>query len=171
MATVFSDEPSQPTGTKPGGFPPASGSGKVSRSRAVLPGDDTGNPVSTGRGGIAASLRVKKAGTKDAPGKEKTVNEFQMGLQTQAPGYMPNKPGPGVKRANRKGGVTGGQPSRRAKKQVRKTSPYSKNRTGVKTTKMATGYKSMMLGNPIQKQVPQSNMPGAFNFPGSAPLL
>lgn len=59
-----------------GGFPPASGSGKVSESRAQLPGNDKGNPVSTGNGGIKTSLRIKNAGCKDAPGLEKTVNLF-----------------------------------------------------------------------------------------------
>lgn len=33
-------------------------------------------PFSTGKGGIPASLKVKAAGTKDAPGKDKTVLEF-----------------------------------------------------------------------------------------------
>jgi hypothetical protein len=32
--------------------------------------------VSTGKGGIPASLKVKAAGTKDAPGVDKTVNKF-----------------------------------------------------------------------------------------------
>lgn len=40
-------------------------------------GDKTeGGLVSTGNGGIPKSLSIKAAGTKDAPGKEKTVLEF-----------------------------------------------------------------------------------------------
>lgn len=33
-------------------------------------------PTSTGKGGIPASLKIKAAGTKDAPGLEKNVNLF-----------------------------------------------------------------------------------------------
>lgn len=67
----------EPVGRRTGGgFPPARGSKTVSESRAALPGNDKGNPVSTGRGGIKASLRIKNAGCKDAPGVEKTVNLF-----------------------------------------------------------------------------------------------
>lgn len=74
---IFSDEPSQQLGTRTGGgFPPARHNGSVSASRAELSGNDTKNPISTGRGGIKASLRMKNAGTKDTPGTEKTVNLF-----------------------------------------------------------------------------------------------
>lgn len=59
-----------------GGFPPARGSRAVPESRAALSGNDKGNPVSTGNGGLKTSLRVKNAGCKDAPGLEKTVNLF-----------------------------------------------------------------------------------------------
>lgn len=58
------------------GFPPAKGKKSVSPAQVNLPGNDTGNPVSTGKGGIPASLKIKKAGTKDTPGVDKTVNEF-----------------------------------------------------------------------------------------------
>lgn len=33
-------------------------------------------PVSTGKGGIPNSLKLKKAGTSNAPGVEKNVNQF-----------------------------------------------------------------------------------------------
>jgi len=59
-----------------GGFPPARNSRQVTEANAALPGNDKGNPVSSGNGGIPASLRIKKAGTKDTPGTEKTVNTF-----------------------------------------------------------------------------------------------
>lgn len=51
-------------------FPPAKGNGKPKVETY-----DCG-PASTGNGGIAKSLKIKAAGTKDAPGKEKSVLEF-----------------------------------------------------------------------------------------------
>jgi len=73
----YSDEPSQQLGTRTGGgFPPASGGkgmGDVHYAKGAVP---KVGPTSTGKGGIAASLKVKKAGTQDAPGLEKTVNLF-----------------------------------------------------------------------------------------------
>jgi hypothetical protein len=53
-------------------FPPAKGSG--SPKNVNLPGNDQGNPVSTGSGGIPASLKIKAAGTKNSPGVERDVN-------------------------------------------------------------------------------------------------
>lgn len=59
-------------------FPPSKGNKSVSESQAALPGNDQGNPVSTGNGGIKKSLQVKAAGTKNAPGAgpNKDVNTF-----------------------------------------------------------------------------------------------
>lgn len=57
-------------------FPPAQGQRVLTEANTALPGNDKGNPVSTGRGGIKASLRIKNAGSHDAPGTEKTVNIF-----------------------------------------------------------------------------------------------
>jgi hypothetical protein len=51
-------------------FPPAKGTKKASIPSYDCP------PVSTGKGGIPASLKVKAAGSKDAPGVEKKVNLF-----------------------------------------------------------------------------------------------
>lgn len=53
------------------GFPPKKASKKP---KGKSPGDYS--TTTTGKGGIAASLRVKNAGTKDAPGVEKTVNNL-----------------------------------------------------------------------------------------------
>ena len=67
----------EPVGRRTGGgFPPARGTRVIREGVAALPGNDKGNPVSTGRGGIPTSLRLKKAGTHDAPGTDKTVNLF-----------------------------------------------------------------------------------------------
>jgi hypothetical protein len=38
--------------------------------------NENGGPTSTGKGGIPNSLKVKAAGTKGAPGIEKTVNNL-----------------------------------------------------------------------------------------------
>lgn len=56
------------------GFPPAKGN----RPNPPTPPQVTGErgPISTGNGGIKASLKVKAAGTKNAPGLDKTVNLF-----------------------------------------------------------------------------------------------
>lgn len=54
------------------GFPPAKGNQKPSKPAQIV---DLG-PVSTGNGGIKMSLRVKAAGTKNAPGLPKDVNTF-----------------------------------------------------------------------------------------------
>ena len=51
-------------------FPP-----KGASKNAPVPTTET-PAVSTGKGGIPASLKIKAAGTKNAPGKEKTVNYF-----------------------------------------------------------------------------------------------
>lgn len=59
-----------------GGFPPARGRKGYTENSVALPGNDKCNPVSTGKGGIKASLRVKNAGSHNAPGVEKTVNLF-----------------------------------------------------------------------------------------------
>jgi len=42
---------------------------------ASVPNTET-PAVSTGKGGIPNSLKIKAAGTKDAPGVDKTVNKF-----------------------------------------------------------------------------------------------
>lgn len=52
------------------GFPPKQGGN--SKPLKVV---DTAT-VTTGKGGIPASLKIKAAGTKDAPGVEKNVNAF-----------------------------------------------------------------------------------------------
>lgn len=52
-------------------FPPKS----ASQSAPSIPVKNCG-PTSLGNGGIPASLKVKAAGTKDAPGLEKNVNLF-----------------------------------------------------------------------------------------------
>lgn len=57
-------------------FPPLKGGNSKSISGY---GDGTGTtvgPTSTGSGGIPKSLKIKAAGTKDAPGLEKNVNLF-----------------------------------------------------------------------------------------------
>lgn len=51
-------------------FPP-----KGAKKNVIVVKPDT-PAVSTGGGGIPASLKVKAAGTKDAPGLEKNVNAF-----------------------------------------------------------------------------------------------
>lgn len=80
-------------------------------------------------------------------------------MQNQAPGYKPAKSKPGIKKGSKQ--VRGGN----AKKNVRKTSAYSKNRTGIKTTKMPQSYKGMMMNQPLSRVPVQSNnMPG-FNAP------
>lgn len=53
-------------------FPPS----KAKGGAPVQPQDVAPAPVSTGNGGIPKSLKVKAAGTKDAPGLEKNVNAF-----------------------------------------------------------------------------------------------
>jgi hypothetical protein len=53
------------------GFPPSKGNKSVSQASVTLPS----NPVPTGKT-IEQSLKVKAAGTKDAPGVEKNVNCF-----------------------------------------------------------------------------------------------
>jgi hypothetical protein len=55
------------------GFPPAKSNKSVSQASAALP--NASNPVPTGKT-IDQSLKVKAAGTKDAPGVEKNVNCF-----------------------------------------------------------------------------------------------
>ena len=54
------------------GFPPLKGN----RTNPPDPSQVTGErgPISTGNGGIKASLKIKAAGTKDSPGLEKNVN-------------------------------------------------------------------------------------------------
>lgn len=52
------------------GFPP-----KKANVKPNIPSYDC-PPVSTGNGGLAKSLKLKNAGTKNAPGNEKTVNLF-----------------------------------------------------------------------------------------------
>lgn len=67
----------EPAGRNTGGsFPPSRGTRVLREAEAALPGNDKGNPVSTGNGGIKTSLRVKNRGSHDAPGTEKTVNLF-----------------------------------------------------------------------------------------------
>lgn len=51
-------------------FPPAKGKGPI---KPVYNSVETG-AVSTGKGGLPASLKIKRAGTKDLPQIEKTVN-------------------------------------------------------------------------------------------------
>lgn len=88
-------------------------------------------------------------------------------MQHQAPSYRPTnkKRIKGVRIGNQ---VTSNQ-SRSAvvkKQRVRKTSPYSKNRSGVKTTK-TPGMKGSTMNQPMAPRVPvQSNSPGAFPFSG-----
>ena len=53
-------------------FPPK----QPKKAAPVQPVEAVKNPVSIGRGGIKASLKVKAAGSQAAQGKEKTVNEF-----------------------------------------------------------------------------------------------
>lgn len=53
-------------------FPPSKANQKASKPAQVV---DLG-PVSTGKGGIPASLKIKAAGTVNSPGVEKTVNLF-----------------------------------------------------------------------------------------------
>jgi hypothetical protein len=52
------------------GFPPK----KASKSAPAVLADPIPGPVSTGGGGIPASLKIKAAGTKNAPGVERDVN-------------------------------------------------------------------------------------------------
>jgi len=52
------------------GFPPARKQGVPNLPNYDCP------PVSTGKGGIGYSLKLKARGTKDAPGIDKTVNGF-----------------------------------------------------------------------------------------------
>jgi len=54
------------------GFPPLKGG----RSNPPSPAQVTGErgPISTGNGGIKASLKIKAAGTVNSPGLEKNVN-------------------------------------------------------------------------------------------------
>lgn len=92
-------------------------------------------------------------------------------MQNQAPGYVPRKKRAikGVRKGN-DGNVRQASKKAGKNKQVRKTSAYSKNRTGFKMTTLP-GYKSFALESsmkPIQQQ--SNNLPG-FNFPGAAPLL
>ena len=54
------------------GFPPA----KASRKAPVQPEEAVKNPVSTGKGGLTASIKVKNAGTTPSAGVEKNVNAF-----------------------------------------------------------------------------------------------
>lgn len=96
-------------------------------------------------------------------------------MQNQAPGYSaPKKRVKGVKKGSsqvRTGQSPKGRTKAKVNKQVRKTSWYSKNRAGVKTTK-TPGMKSTALGPSIQRQQPMTNnQAGAFEFPGAAPLL
>jgi hypothetical protein len=53
-------------------FPPAKGSSK----RSAPPVAPEVGPVSTGKGGLKFTLKVKAAGTTNAPGVDKTVNLF-----------------------------------------------------------------------------------------------
>jgi len=41
-----------------------------------VPAENPNASISKGNGGIPASLKVKAAGTKDAPGVDKNVNQF-----------------------------------------------------------------------------------------------
>ena len=90
-------------------------------------------------------------------------------MQTQAPGYKPSKNNaPGYKKGVR-GNVKTGNKKGNMNKMVRKTSPYSKNRTGVRTTKIGKGYKSMALDSSIKNQQSLSNNSPGFNFPLGPP--
>lgn len=93
-------------------------------------------------------------------------------MQTQAPGYKPTKKR--VIKGVRKGGTGSGVKSPKKvgnmNKRVRKTSAYSKNRTGVKTTKIR-GYKSTAFDNPVKsQQALTNNLPG-FQAPIGPPSV
>lgn len=58
------------------GFPPAKGNSNATKEPNGYPKQQDSSATSTGNGGIAASLKVKAAGTKNAPGADKNVNQF-----------------------------------------------------------------------------------------------
>jgi hypothetical protein len=58
------------------GFPPAKGNSNANQYPNSNPNQMDSTPTSTGNGGIKASLKIKAAGTQDAPGLDKNVNQF-----------------------------------------------------------------------------------------------
>lgn len=89
-------------------------------------------------------------------------------MQEQAPGYKPTKKRTGMKKGKQISATKG------KKRQQRKTSAYSKNRSGVKpgvkTTRMGSS-KGIMMNQPMKRMPVQSNnMPG-FNAPIGPPSI
>lgn len=84
-------------------------------------------------------------------------------MQNQAPGYFPAKRPKGMRNGLQE--VRAAGKSGNTKNQARKTSPYSKNRNGAKTVKVAQGYRGMTLNQPLSRVPVQSNNLPGFNAP------